>query len=57
MGLITEYEIYNFRYGSILIRGAIYIEDRDGFRKLEETEPRTFGVVSVYKVSGGTAVY
>ena len=46
-----EYEVNDLCYGSIFIRGAINIEDRDGFREFKETELGTFGIVSVNKLS------
>jgi hypothetical protein len=57
MGFVLEYEIDNFYYSSIFIRGTINIEDRDRFGEFKETELGTFGIVSVNELSGCTTVY
>jgi hypothetical protein len=57
MSFVSEYEINNFRHRSVFIRSAVNVKDRNRFGKFEKTEPRTFGIVSVNKLSGGTTVY
>ena len=42
---------------SAFVRGAVDIEDRNGFGEFKETEPGTFGIVSVDKFSGSTTVH
>jgi hypothetical protein len=57
MGFVLEYEINNFHYSSIFIRGTINIKDRDRLGELKETELGTFGIVLVNELSGCTTVY
>ena len=54
---VLEEEINNFHYGSAFIRGAVNIEDRDGFREFKEMELGTFGIVLINKLSGCTTAY
>jgi hypothetical protein len=57
IGFVLEYEINNFCYSSIFIRGTINIEDRNRFGEFKEMESGTFGIVSVNELSSCITVY
>ena len=57
MIFVLEDETNGFSYGASLIRGPIYIVDRNRASKFLQIKPAAFHIVSVDKFSSSSAVY